>query len=214
MGSWNKIEWTADIDAAIKRVYERRERGGNKTLARRFGLGASAISERAVQLGLPPLIATTQKLKIDIKWLPAEMALIKAHLGEPVAQLRIRLAKKGYNRSEPSIRSLLYRQRKHGDWPSGQTLLEDRDAYSTPDIAQGLGIPLNRVQRWINGGLLCAKGGSEHHFVIARRELRRFLLTYPAHWDHRFADRWFLLVVLAGDEAVKLAAHAGRKEAP
>lgn len=213
MGAGNKIEWTADIDAAIRRVYERRERGGNKALARRFGLSPSAISERAVQLGLPPLIASIQKGKADIRWLPSEMALIEAHLGEPVAQLRIRLAKKGHNRSEPSIRSLLYRQRQHGAWPDGQTLLEDRDTYSTPDIAQGLGIPLHRVQRWINGGLLRAKGGGDHQFIVARRELRRFLLAYPAHWDHRPADRWFLLVVLAGEEAVKLAAHAARKEA-
>lgn len=200
------------MDAAIRRVYERRERGGNKALARRFGISPSAISERAVQLGLPPLIAVTQK-RADVKWLPAEIELIKSHLGEPVAQLRIRLAKKCYNRSEHSIRSLLYRQRQHGAWPDFKTLLEDRDAYSTTDIVQGLGVAIHQVHRWIKCKMLRAKGGGDHHFIITRCELRRFLLTYPAHWDHRLADRWFLLTVLAGDEAVKLAAQAARKEA-
>lgn len=212
MANWNKIKPRADLDAAIRQVYGQRQRGGNKALARRFGVGTSYISERAVQLGLPPLILTVTK-KADVRWRPDELALIRAHLDEPIAQLRIRLSKKGYNRSEPSIRSLIHRQRQNSAWPDRMTLIEERDAYVVPDLAQALGVPIHRVWRWIQQGMLRAQGGGDHHFSITRAELRRFLLTYPAHWDHRPADRWFLLAVLAGDEAVKLAAQAARKEA-
>lgn len=212
MASCNKIEPRAELDAAIRRVYEKRERGGNKALARRYNVGTSYISERAVQLGLPPLIAVVPRSAM-VKWIQAELTLVRNHIGEPIAQLRIRLAKKGYNRSESSIRSLIHRQRETGNWPDGKTILEELDIYEISDLVQGLGAHNHQIQRWIQRGLLKSKGGGDHHYLIARTELRRFLLTYPAHWDHRTADRWFLLTVLAGDEAVKCATKASRQEA-
>lgn len=209
MGFANRIRWTADQDAEIRQVYERREYCGNKRLAFKYGIKPGLVSARAARLGLPPLICAQRRPKSPMAYKPEEVALVHAHLGEPIAQIRARLYRKGYSRSLSSIASLIARHRHSGDWPTLSTMIEDRDRLMTDDICKGLGVNTWTVEIWIKRGLLkVGRITGQNLFVVSRRDLRQFLLAYPSHWDHRLADRWFLLDILCGDAAAAAALHA------
>lgn len=65
------------------------------------------------------------------------------------------------------------------------------------------------LNSWIKRGLLKAgRITGQNLFVVSCRDLRQFLLAYPSHWDHRLADRWFLLDILCGDEIVAASRNA------
>lgn len=196
------------MDAEIRRVYQTRERGGNKRLARKFGVPPGLVSARAARLGLTSLIVSGARA-VSHAFRPEEMALIRAHLGEPIAQIRARLYRKGYARSLSSITSLIASQRNSGAWPTLAEQLDDRDALRIPDVLAGLGVNSWTVETWIKRGLLKVRRVTGNDvIVLTRRDLRAFLLRYPAHWDHRPADRWFLLDILCGDAAAAASAKA------
>jgi len=214
MGCWNRVEWTAVMDAEIRRVYERCERGGNKRLAARFDLQPGLVSARAARLGLAPLICTTAPKTRPQSFHSDELALIRAHLGEALAQIRARLYRKGYSRSLSSIASVIARHRQRGDWPSVAEMMEDRDQLTMQEVCTGLGVNDWQVERWIKRGLLRAGRITGQPLLTFRRgDLRKFLLGYPGHWDHRPADRWFLLDLLCGDAAARAANNVLRADA-
>jgi len=201
MGKQNKIIWTSEQDALIRRVYQSRKRGGNKELSAKLNLRPGLISARAAKLGLAPLIITVERARPD-QLKSDEMALVRAHLGEPIAQIRARLYSKGYSRSLCSIRSLIRRMRRDNGWPTLVELMDDRDSMSTEEVCAGMGVGNHIVESWVKKGWLKVKRltGNEH-FAISRKALRRFMLTYQSHWDHRTVDHWFLLDILCGDSS-------------
>lgn len=214
MASWNAVPWTPEQDAAIRQVYERREHGGNKRLATRFGVRPGLVSARAARLGCAPLICNTGLKASPPAYRAEEIALIRAHLGEPIAQIRARLYRKGYSRSLSGIASIISRHRQSGEWPTIAALVEDRDQLTMKELCAGLGINDWQVERWIKRGLLKAlRVTGQPLLVFRRRDLRAFLLAYPGHWDHRFADRWFLLDILCGDDAVMASSRKAKEAA-
>ena len=197
MGSWNRYVWTPEQDAEIRRVYEAGERGGNKRLAARWNVKIGLVSARAARLGLPPLACITKRTT-STPWREPEIALVHAHLGEPIAQIRARLYAKGHCRSMPAIRGLIQRQRDRGDWPSRSEQIEDGDALTVAAVAAGLGVNDWTAWRWIKSGYLRARtvGGDGLH-AVQWADLNQFLRDYAGHWDHRKADHWFLIEALS-----------------
>lgn len=203
MASWNAVAWTPEQDAAIRQVYERREHGGNKRLAARFGVHPGLVSARAARLGCPPLICHVGPKERPQAYRAEEIALIRAHLGEPIVQIRARLYRKGYSRSLSAVAGVISRHRQRGEWPAIGAIIEERDQLTMQEVCAGLGLNEWQVDRWIKRGLLKSlRVTAAPLLAFRRRDLRAFLITYPGHWDHRFADRLFLLDILCGDEAV------------
>ena len=66
------------------------------------------------------------------------------------------------------------------------------------DLATGLGVNRTAVDHWIKRGWLRARTvGGDGLLAVRWADLRRFLCDYAAHWDHRKADRWFLIDALS-----------------
>ena len=196
MRSTSKIVWTSEQDAAIRRVYERRERGAARALARQWAISPRRISVRAAELGLPPLIASVSR-QHPLSWQKSELEIMRAHSGEPAAQIRARLYAKGHYRSLPAIRSCVSRLRKEGTTPEREMFFELRNRLTTTAIAEGLGVSPTTVIEWARKGWLPSQQTATKTLRTVRyKDLRRFLIDYVAHWDHRKADRWFLVDVL------------------
>lgn len=189
--------WTPAQDAMIRQVYEAGERGGNKRLAARFGVRQHLVSDRAAQLGLPSLICT-QRRGVESRWREAEIALVRAHLGEPTVQIRARLYREGYARSLSSIRNLILKRRGRGEWPRRADQVEDGDGLTIVALCAGLGVCAQTVEAWIaKGWLRACRFGGDGLRMVYWADLNRFLIDYAGHWDHRRADRWFLIDALS-----------------
>lgn len=196
MASWNAICWTPEQDAAIRRVYENKEHGGNKRLAARWNIAPGLISDRAARIGLPSLVCTHNRCTQE-QWKEPEIALVRAHLGEPLAQIRARLYRQGYRRSLASVRALIERRRNKNEWPSRAEQIDDSDSLTVAELCAGMGVRDYIVDRWIKAGYLRARTvGGDGLRAVRWADLRRFLCDYAAHWDHRKADRWFLIEAL------------------
>lgn len=197
MARWNRYVWTPEQDAAIRRVYEARERGGNKRLAARWNVSPRLVSSRAARLGLPPLLCVVGRVT-GSSWREAELALVRAHLGEPIAQIRARLYAKGHSRSLSSVCALIRRHRARGDWPSRVDQIEDSDRLTVAMLCAGLGVNDWTVHQWIrNGWLRAHQVGGNGLYVVRWVDLHRFLCDCASHWDHRQADHWFLIEALS-----------------
>jgi hypothetical protein len=208
MATWNAIHWTPEMDAEIVRVYTQRVRSGNKRLALTWGIRPRAISARAGALGVPPLCRRSGIPQHG--WKDEEMELVAEHLGEPIAQLRARLYRQGYARSEGSIRGLLQRMRASGEWPGREAQIEDQDALTVPAVCAGLGVGDWQIYRWIRQGWLRSRTlGGDGMRKITRTDLKRFLIDYAGHWDHRLADKYFLIDALT----YRRTGLEGRREA-
>lgn len=217
MANWNRRVWDEAQDAVIRAAYGAKKRGANKALARRFGVSPRAISARAAVLGLPPLIAFTRNTQSE--WREDEIALVRANLRASVRTIRAALAKKlGRYRSENAIRSLICRRRASGEWGDFESDLLDLDTLTAPAVCAGMGVGEWAVHRWIKHGYLRATQlRGDGVWAIRMKDLRAFLLAHPAIWDHRPADRWFLLDVLSFPRAVgrrDWEAGKGEKLAP
>ena len=198
MARWDAVRWTPEQDAEILRVYRAGEAGGNKRLAAKWGLYQGNVSRRAALLGAPPLICTAGGSPSTCRYSAREIAIVEQHCTEPVAQIRARLYKAGFSRSLVSIRGVLRRARANGTLGSRADALIDRDSLDCSILAAHMGVELWAVRRWIQRGMLPAKlrQGSKDHYVMRLADVRAFLKTYPQHWNHVLADKFFLVDVL------------------
>lgn len=196
MASWNTAyPWTPAQDAELRRAYEAGERCSNKRLAARFGVRPQLISARAAKLGLPPLVCNPRRT-VARHWQAEEIALVRAHLDEPTAQLRARLYRSGHGRSLSSIRNLITYYRRRGEWPTRADQVDATDSLTVAELTAGLGVGRTTVDGWIKRGWLRARTVGASLLAVRWADLRRFLRDYAAHWDHRKADRWFLIEAL------------------
>jgi hypothetical protein len=77
-------------------------------------------------------------------------------------------------------------------------MLIDRDCLSGAALAAYMGIETWAVQRWIKRGLLKAmpRHSIEDQYVVRIADVKVFLKTYPQHWNHVLADKFFLVDTL------------------
>lgn len=202
MGNWNAVRWTEEMDAAVRAAYQSGRRGVNKALARKFGLEPRSVSRRAALLGLPSLVSQSWRRNRPETWSPDEIALVAAHRYEPIPKIRARLTSKGFCRSADAVRGLIRREIACGRFQDREGLLLDRGKLLLPAVASGMGVLDNTVRRWLQSGWLRGNRiGGKDEWTISMRDLRVFLFAYPGHWDHRRADKYFLLDIFThGDK--------------
>lgn len=179
---------TPEIDLALRDYYAgKTKRGQLKVLAAKYDRPTFWLLARARALGI-----VVGRLK-PTEWAPAEAAILRAHSDLSDTALQHKLRQAGYERTVGAIATRCYQLRL----PRGA----DPDQWTAYELAGRLGCDSHRVVGWINRGLLKASRDGDVRTApwrIQRKDLRRFLVTYPGDWDHRPVDHLFLVEILAG----------------
>ena len=206
--------WSPFEDEQIIEGYRNQKRGTTVRLARRFGVLATAISARADQLGCPPLLLRPKKIEyVGFGWTDPEKEIVIETALEPAATVIEKLIAAGYpRRTTPAIHSMRLRLRKKERLETRKNALAEQDQFTTPDLCAGLGCKGWQVARWIRTGkLTAARIGGNAEYVVHRQDLFRFLRNHVGAWDHRAADRWFLVDILACTRPNRKVLEAARQ---
>lgn len=192
-------DWTEREDALIREwwpVISCREQCGKNSawLAQRLGVSVGQIRTRASALGLRKL---RQK---EPPWSDEELELLDAWLHLHPKQIRYRLKRQGYLRTEASI--TVQRFRRFGG------LGNATGGYSANQLAQFMGISVVPVIGWIKKGWLKATprgdsvadhGGPGDRWTITPKAVRTFLFDNAALINSRGIDFVWLIDLLRGD---------------
>lgn len=206
--------WSSFEDEQIIEGYKSRLRGTNQRLARRFGVLPTAVSARADQLGCPPLlIRPSIEPYQGFGWSDPEKEMVRNTALEPAAVVVERLVDAGYPRRTPgAIGSMRRRLRKKERLETRKNALAEQDQFTAPDLCAGLGCKGWQIARWIRTGKLTAtRIGGNAEYVVHRQALFRFLRDHVSSWDHRAADRWFLVDILACTRPNRKVLEAARQ---
>jgi len=198
------IDWRL-IDPQLCQVYSARRRGGLKVLAIKTGIRDCRLSARAKKLQLPAL-----SIK-GVTFSPEETQFIVTHYPAPQGKLQQMLIAAGFPpRPRTSINTHLSDLRQAGRIPKKGDALLDRDCYNISQVAELLGFHRSTVTTWIDRGLLKADRtippGDTHltMTIIRRCDLREFMKTYPAHWDTKRCNHYWLVDLLIGERTPQI----------
>ena len=185
-----KYVFTPELEEALRKVYETRERlsQGLRRLSRETGWPAHAFRKRAQEMGIA-------RVK-EKPWSPAELALLEQHGWKCPGRLREILRRAGYVRSETSIAIKRKRLR----------LVQNAPGYSANALAGMLGVDSHKVTRWIAFGWLKAeRRGTERtkaqggdSWFIGEAAVRKFVLAHPLEISPGRADWLWLLDLVTG----------------
>lgn len=213
-----KYNWT-EIDPLIIQVYESGQRGVIKTIMRKYDVPATSISDRARKLGLNSL--TCQGRVSPKMYCAKENNILIAHHDKPVGLITAKLNKAGFRRNIKSVINRLTALRHDGRIPYPKDHRDGKGIMTTCEIGELMGISSMSIWRKINEGLLKATEQEKNQdsvrhrrFLVKRKDLRDFMVTYPAHWDHRKCDQLFLIDILDSGQSrpVYIQHSAGAKE--
>lgn len=173
-------DWTEREDARIREwwpVISRREQPGKNAewLARELGVTLMQVRSRAAALGLRAL-----RVK-EPPWAEEELELLDQYLHLNPANIRHRLKRRGFHRTEAAI--TVQRYRVLGG------LANATGGYSAHQLASFLGVSVTPVIGWIKKGWLKATprgdtiadhGGPGDRWNITPKAVRAFLLENAA----------------------------------
>lgn len=184
------VHWTAGMDDRIRAHYRNPKRqsgsysGGVKQMAREWGINRSAITRRAIELGV---------LQWKRYWTDAEIEIVHQHADLPANKVAELLGAAGYSRTSTAVTVLRKRL---------AITRADADVMSAHQVAALMGVDPTTVTRWLRLGHLkagrqdtertAAQGGD--HYAITRRQLARFITEHPARVDlTKISDAvWFI----------------------
>lgn len=213
-----RYNW-AKIDPLIIQIYESGQRGVIKTIMQKYDVPSSTISARARKLGLNSLLS--QNRESPKKYCEKENEILIAHHDKPAGLITTKLNKAGFRRNTKSIINHLTVLRQDGRIPFPKDHRDEKGIMTTLEISELMGISPMSIWRKINEGLLKATEQEKNQdsirhrrFLVKRKDLRDFLVTYPAHWDHRKCDQLFLIDILDSGQSrpVYIQHSAGTKE--
>jgi hypothetical protein len=180
-----KYFWTAEQEELLRGVY--REARNKRELSR-------GIGDMARRTGFPRyivnLMAEKLRLTVDVRrrWTAEEMAILRELVGtRPVREIARRL-----HRSYYSVKSQI-EAAGLADYYNG---VHPTEGYSQAELAAVLGVPQQKVRRWIERGLLRigVKGCSPDR--IGEAEAAQFLAAHRDEYDLRRVDQaWFKGIV-------------------
>lgn len=184
---------TPQIDAAITRVYSGApSNGAVKKLALTLGRPRGWICNRARALGL-----VVPRFK-EAPWSEAEIEIVRAHGGKHPDVVRRIMKKAGFTRTATAIK--LKTKRLH------IAREVDENLYTARGLGIALGIDSGMISSWIARGWLKARrkpvpkgcDPEKGNWVIARRDVRNFVIDNVAVVDFRKVDKFWLVDLLAG----------------
>lgn len=178
---------TTEIDEKLTALYANSglaPRGAKKALMRQYNRSSSWIYRRAVALG----VITSRRRPPD--WSAEEDQLLEDNASRQGSAIQRILAQRGFRRSLSAIQNRI--------WKNGWDR-QPVDHWSSSELARCMGVPSVTVCRWIAAGLLIAKrpnGTEVGTWEISRKDAKIFLMENAGMWDHRRADKWFLIDTL------------------
>lgn len=192
-------EWQS---AEIRSYYQKVPvKGGVQRLAKRLGLPAWKVSHFAQEQGW------AQTGSRGPSWTEAEDELLMVHHWKAPRVISRIFKARGYSRSPNAV---VARRR------CLQLRVADADIYSARAFAEIMGVEVHTVISWIKKGWLRAtrRGTDRQHdiYQITPGAARNFLIHYTAHWDHRKADKYWLVDILSSQTGCKLANGANKVE--
>jgi hypothetical protein len=208
-GGWSRPAepyTTSDwIDAQIRRTYtQEHDRGAVERLARRVERPRHWVSRRAAQLGVRDM------RKIPEAWSQEELEILERDVYLHPGTIRKHLAQAGYSRTETAIILQMRRKELYAS--------DNPDLFTARSLSQLMGVEGKTVVGWIERGMLKARRHKPmretqvgRNYEITRAAVRRFMTQFTAHFDHRKADKWFLVDTLTGVSSPK--AETGLKDA-
>ena len=195
MGSF--IRWTAEMDAAVRDFYKNPRTGPAEWTAKRLGVDRRTMMRRAEMLGI--YSRKVVRLRSDYMTNPEILRIMNDHIGSHQSVVQKRLAKAGYDIPIGKVGYMLHYIRHGAQVQSRRQYWEDKGHWTVDDIAQMMGVYYPRVNSWIKSGMIKANSTSGQ-LMVSRKALRKFLMDYPAHWDHRITNKWALIDLLANKE--------------
>lgn len=188
---------TDEQKARIIAAYSNPTRGANKRLAIDFGWPDSKVSEVAATLGLEPLIAHHREKTVP--WSQWERSIVLKHSHLRIKEIRVALSRAGYRRTHDQIKLFVHNLVVDGVI-EGSSLqrIEQADYLTTDHIITGLGVRREVIALWIKRGLLTGMKGAGDKIMISPKSIRKFLVTYRAHWRPYFkkSDMDFIIDIL------------------
>lgn len=194
-----------EIDGRIRRAHEvPLLKGAISELADKLKRPRWYVSKRARELGLK-----TPRFK-ESAWSAPEIQLLHdtAHIGTNNARAAFKRA--GFNRSETAIH---VKRKREGI--STALARQDAGLHTAHQLSGLMGVDAKTVTRWISMGELPAKkrgtdrlevqGGDM--WVVAERDLREFVITYPLRIELRKipdSNRVWFIELLAGRAGVSV----------
>jgi DNA-directed RNA polymerase specialized sigma24 family protein len=179
---------TEHVDDAIRRGYQKPDRGTINRLAIDIQRPRTWIRDRAIKLGI-----AVPRYK-PLPWSPEEDLIVRELAGQrKPASIQRALRKDGFARTETAI---VVRMKRLGE----SRVIESVDEYSGRQLADMMGVDGKTVSTWVSKGLLRAKevgeprsDGRATTWRIKRKDVRRFIIDHTAHVDLRKVEKfWFV----------------------
>lgn len=189
----NPVQHTDYTDNLIRAAYTS-ENFGRKPIIQRLvnttGFSVGTIHRRATALG----VASTRR---QYAWSAAELEIVEENAHKTLDAINAILRRAGYrSRTSESIRCQIF---KIG--LSKRQARYDAGMYSASEASRMIGCTPTRVAQMIGSGHLKAKlrdDCKQKEYLISAKDIRTFLLEYPAEVNLYRADKYWLIHCLAG----------------
>lgn len=190
-----KYRFTPEQDEEIRKAYAEQVNMRRavivRALAEKFGVPRWRVSRHALALGLLAVMRGVENTRF---WSEKEKEIVRANTHITLSNIRKKLKKAGFDRSENAIKIFILRN--IGQKPKGH--------YSATSLAKLLGIDSHTIARWIRQRILKARhvgtmrkpqqGGDS--WEIGSEDVREFLIKYVALVDFRKLDKFWLVELL------------------
>lgn len=185
------IQFTDEMDAALREAYLNYEPGKIHKLSQELRCSHKVIRRRADKLKLPKIRQNRYNIGYR-RWTGPEVRLLLENESLSSRQLEAVFHKNGYVRSDGGIDCF---RRLHHAWLAAHHQDEFEVGYSTFQLQDLLGIDSSTIVRWIHKKLLKAHQPKADalNFRIRREDLLRFLIEHPARWDCKKVDTYWLM---------------------
>ncbi len=192
------INWKP-IDDRLRAIYASRKRGLLKGLAADYQLDSRVFSERAKFLGLPPMLVRFNSMSDE-----ESQIMVDNYPCSSYKMQRI-LASKGFKMvSRNKILKHYVYLKQCGRLPDKEDALLDKSIYTSAMLQQLIGATRHDINHWVSHGMLKVmprdpkrECWSERFF--ARKDVFEFMKTYPAHWNSKRCDHYWLVDILTND---------------
>ncbi len=174
------------LDAGIRKLYaDRVGKGEVAAFAARHRVSRQWVYARAVVLGV------ALKRRRYPAWSAEEDALLEMHATKTPPAIAKIFTRNGFDRTPAAIVERRWR-RQLDSW--------DPDVMTAKELGRCMGVGEHAALRWIARCGLKAKKtgeGEKCHWQIKRKDIRAWLIA-SREWDHRKADRDWLVEILSG----------------